>query len=49
MVNPRLTKTGILKLEPETKKGNDLIEKEICNRLTQNLRLRDSLVGCARS
>ena len=40
--------TGVLKLEPETKKCNDLIEKQICDRLAQNLRLRDLLVGCAR-
>ena len=44
----RDTKTGILKSEPETKKCNDLIEKQICDRETQNLRLRDPLVGCAR-
>ena len=30
-------KTGILKSEPETKKCNDLIEKQICDRQTQNL------------
>ena len=48
MVNPRLAETGILKSEPETKKCNDLIEKQISDRETQNLRLRDPLVGCAR-
>ena len=30
------------------KKCSDLIEKHICDRQTQNLRLRDPLVGCAR-
>ena len=49
MVNPRHSKTGFLKSEPETKKCSDLmIEKQICDRQTQNLRLRDSLIGCAR-
>ena len=48
MVNPRLAETGVLKSEPETKKCNDLIEKQICDRQTQNLRLRDPLVGCAK-
>ena len=40
--------TGILKSEPETKKCSDLIEKHVCDRQTQNLRLRDPLVGSAR-
>ena len=39
-------KTGILKSETETKKCSDLIEKQICDRQTQNLRFRDPLVGC---
>ena len=39
----RDAETGVLKSEPETKKCNDLIEKQICDRQTQNLRLRDSL------
>ena len=33
----RDAKTGILKSEPETKKCSDLIEKQICDRQTQNL------------
>ena len=41
-------KTDILKSEPETKKCSDLIEKHICDRQTQNLRLQDPLVGSAR-
>ena len=42
-------KTGILKSETETKKCSDLIEKQICDRQTQNLRLRDPLLaGCTR-
>ena len=41
----RYAETGILKSEPETKKCSDLIEKQICDRQTQNLRLRDPLVG----
>ena len=36
----RDAETGILKSEPETKKCSDLIEKQICDRQTQNLRLR---------
>ena len=44
----RDAETGILKFEPETKKCSDLIEKQICDQQTQNLRLRDPLVGCAR-
>ena len=48
MVNPRLAETGILKSEPETKKCSDLIEKQICDRQTQNLRIRYPLVHCAR-
>ena len=47
MVNLRLAETGILKSEPEMKKCSNLIEKQICDRQTQNLRLRDPLVGCA--
>ena len=39
---------GILKSETETEKFSDLIEKHICDRQTQNLRLRDPLLGCAR-
>ena len=48
MVNPRLAETGILKSETETENFSDLIEKHICDRQTQNLRLRDPLLGCAR-
>ena len=46
----RDAKTGILKSKPETKKCTctDLIEKHICDREKQNLRLRDPLVGSAR-
>ena len=44
----RDAQTGILKSEPEMKKCNDLIEKQICDQQTQNLRLRDPLVGAAR-
>ena len=44
----RDAEAGILKSEPETKKCSDLIEKHICDRQTQNLRLRDPLVGSAR-
>ena len=44
----RDAETGILKSEPKTKKCSDLIEKQICDRQTQNLRLRDPLVGFAR-
>ena len=40
--------TGTLKSETETEKFSDLIEKQICDRQTQNLRLRDPLSGCAR-
>ena len=52
MVNPRTcqdVETGILKSESETKKCGDLIEKQICDRQTENQRFRDPLVGCARS
>ena len=35
--------TGILKSEPKTKKCSDLIEKQICDQQTQNLRLQDPL------
>ena len=52
MVNPRLAETpeaGILKFKTETENFNsDLIEKHIYNRQTQNLRLRDPLLGCVR-
>ena len=44
----RDTETGILKSEPETKKCTDLIEKHICDRQTQNLRLKDPLESSAR-
>ena len=44
----RDAETGILKSEPKTKKCSDLIEKQICERQTQSLRLRDPLVGCAK-
>ena len=47
MVNPRLAETGVLKSESETK-CSDLIEKQICDRQKQNLRLQDPLGGCAR-
>ena len=39
MVNQRLAETAILKSEAETKKCSDLIEKHICDRQSQNLRL----------
>ena len=39
----RDSKTGILKSKPEMKKCSDLIEKHICDRQKQNLRLRDPL------
>ena len=48
MVNPRDAETGSLKSETETDKFSDLIKMHICERQTQNLRLRDPLVGCAR-
>ena len=52
MVNQRLAETqrltGILKSKTKTEKFSDLIEKHICDRQTQNLRLQDPLVGCAR-
>ena len=48
MVNQRLAETGILKSETETETFTDLIEKLICDRQTQNLRLQDPLVGCVR-
>ena len=44
----RDAETGILKSEPDTKKCSDLIEKHICDRHTQNLRLRDPLKSSAR-
>ena len=44
----RDTETGILKSKTETENFSDLIEKHICDRQTQNLRLRDPLLGCAR-
>ena len=40
----RDSETAVLKSKPETKKCNDLIEKQICDRQTQTLRLRDSLM-----
>ena len=43
------TENGILKSETKVEKFCDLIEKHICDRQTQNLRLQDSLLGCARS
>ena len=46
MANPRLAETGILKSETETEKLSDLIEKYICDQQTQNLRLREPLLGC---
>ena len=45
----RDAETGILKSEPETEKFGDLIEKHICDRQTQNLRLLDPLLGCVDS
>ena len=36
------------KSETETEKFSDLIEKHICDRQIQNVRLPDPLVGCAR-
>ena len=43
------TETGVLKSEPKSKKCKDLIEKQIGDRQTQNLRLWNPLVGCVRS
>ena len=40
--------TGTLKSETEPEKFSDLIEKHICDRQTQNMRLRDPLLGCVR-
>ena len=48
MVNPRIAETDIFKSETKTEKFSDLIEKHICDRQIQNVRLRDLLVGCAR-
>ena len=44
----RDAETGLLKSEPETKKCSNLIEKHVCDRQTQNLRLRDPLESSAR-
>ena len=44
----RDAETGILKSEPETKKRSNLIENQIFDRQTQNLRLRDPVLGYAR-
>ena len=44
----RDAETGVLKSEPEAKKCSDLMEKHICDRQTQNLRLRDPLESSAR-
>ena len=44
----RDAETGILKSESETKKWSNFMEKQICDRQKQNLRLRDPLVGCTR-
>ena len=44
----RDAETGVLKSAPERKKCSDLIEKQICDRQTQDLRLRDPLGDCAR-
>ena len=44
----RDAKTGILKSETEMEEFSDLIEKYICDQQTQNLRLGDSLLCCAR-
>ena len=44
----RDAETDVLKSEPETKKCNNFTEKQIFDRQTQNLRLRDPLVDCAR-
>ena len=41
----RDAETGILKSETETENFSDLIEKHICDRQTQSLRLRDPLLG----
>ena len=47
--SPRLAETVILNFEPETKKCSDLvIKRQICDRQTQNLRLRDPLIGGTR-
>ena len=44
----RDAETGILKSEPEMKKCSDLIGKHMCDRQTQNLRIRDPLESSAR-
>ena len=44
----RDAETGVLKSEPERKRCTDLIEKQICDRQTQDLRLRDPFGDCAR-
>ena len=44
----RDAENGTVKSETETEKFSDLIEKQICDRQTQNLRLRDPLPDCAR-
>ena len=44
----RDAETGILKFETETENFSDLIEKHICDRQMQHLRLRDPLLRCAR-
>ena len=44
----RDAETGILKSKTEIEKFSDLIEKHICDRQTQNLRLQDPLLGCVR-
>ena len=49
MVNQRVAETDVFKSETETEKLSDLIEKHICDRQIQNVRLRDPLVGCANS
>ena len=40
--------TGTLKSETEMEKFSDLIEKQMCDQQTQNLRLWDPLLGSAR-
>ena len=39
MVNPRIAETDIFKSETKTEKFSDLIEKHICDRQIQNVRL----------
>ena len=48
MVKSETRRDWHLKIRGRDKKCSDLIEKQICDRQAQNLRLRDLLVGFAR-